>query len=153
MRSRDPMASGPSGLRHEQNCHLRSTICHHEALLAHGFTCFLHHSCKSGKRHKMCSSAVDDASYYLVIRLGPKTSECEKNVIVMSTVRTVKCPTLLQHYMDSTSTHRRVATLRKNTKFAQSCRIFDSFTSPYVVLVTQLVTRFHRASCQVTSSQ
>ena len=37
----------------------------------------------------MCSCAlctVDDASYFLVIRLGPKTSECEKNVIVMSTV-------------------------------------------------------------------
>ena len=29
---------------------------------------------------------MDDASYFLVIRLGPKTSECEKNVIVMSTV-------------------------------------------------------------------
>ena len=29
---------------------------------------------------------MDDASYFLVIRLGPKTSECEKNVTVMSTV-------------------------------------------------------------------
>ena len=28
---------------------------------------------------------MDDASYFLVIRLGPKTSECEKNVFVVST--------------------------------------------------------------------
>ena len=45
--------------------------------------------CKNGKRHKTCSSALctmDDASSFLVIRLGPKTSECEKNVIVISTV-------------------------------------------------------------------
>ena len=37
----------------------------------------------------MCSSALctmDDASNFLVIRLGPKTSECEKHVIVMCTV-------------------------------------------------------------------
>ena len=45
--------------------------------------------CKSGKQHKTCSSALctmDDASYFLMIRLGPKTSECEKNVTVVSTV-------------------------------------------------------------------
>ena len=50
-------------------------------------TCLLF--CKTGKRHKTCSSAVrtmDDTSYFLVIRLGPKTSECEKNVTVVSTV-------------------------------------------------------------------
>ena len=44
--------------------------------------------CKTGKQHKTCKSAlctVDDASCILVIRLGPKTSECEKNVIVVST--------------------------------------------------------------------
>ena len=29
---------------------------------------------------------MDDASYFLVIQLGPKTSECEKNVTVVSTV-------------------------------------------------------------------
>ena len=29
---------------------------------------------------------MDDASYFLVIRLGPKTSKCEKNVTVVSTV-------------------------------------------------------------------
>ena len=37
----------------------------------------------------MCSSALcttDDASYFLVIRLGPNMSECEMNVIVKSTV-------------------------------------------------------------------
>ena len=29
---------------------------------------------------------LDDGSYFIVIRLGPKTSECEKNVTVVSTV-------------------------------------------------------------------
>ena len=41
------------------------------------------------KSTHMCRSALctmDDASYFLVIRLGPKTSQCEKNVIVLSTV-------------------------------------------------------------------
>ena len=36
----------------------------------------------------MCSSALctmDDASYFLVIRLEPKTSECEKTVTVVCT--------------------------------------------------------------------
>ena len=45
--------------------------------------------CKSGKQRETCSSALcamDDASYFLVIRRGPKTSECEKNVTVVSTV-------------------------------------------------------------------
>ena len=38
---------------------------------------------------KRVSSALwtmDDASFFLVIRPGPKTSECEKNVTVVSTV-------------------------------------------------------------------
>ena len=46
-------------------------------------------NCKSGKQHKSCSSALcamDDVSYVLVIQLGPKTSQCEKNVTVVSTV-------------------------------------------------------------------
>ena len=45
--------------------------------------------CKSGKEHKTCSNALcamDDASYFLVTQLGPKTFECEKNVTVVSTV-------------------------------------------------------------------
>ena len=29
---------------------------------------------------------MDDESHFLVIRLGPKTSECEKNVNVVTTV-------------------------------------------------------------------
>ena len=53
------------------------------------FVCLFVFFCKSGKQHKTCSNALctmDDASYFLVIRLGPKTSECEKNVTVVSTV-------------------------------------------------------------------
>ena len=45
--------------------------------------------CKSGKQHKTCSSApctMDDASYFLLIRLGPKTSECERTLTVVSAV-------------------------------------------------------------------
>ena len=51
-----------------------------------------------------CSSALctlDDASYFLVIRLGPMTSECEKNVIVMSTVTSCEvsnCATTLHGF-------------------------------------------------------
>ena len=44
---------------------------------------------KCGKQHKTCASAlcaVDDASYVLVIRLGPKMSVNDMNVSVKSTV-------------------------------------------------------------------
>ena len=60
----------------------------------------------------MCSSALctmDDASYFLVIRLGPKTSECEKNVIVMSTVTSCEvtnCATTL-HGVNKQISHLR----------------------------------------------
>ena len=59
---------------------------------ARGQHVFVHaktNTSKSGKQHKTCSSAlctIDDASYVLVIQLGPKTSECEKNVTVVSAV-------------------------------------------------------------------
>ena len=49
----------------------------------------LRYHARVGNDTKTCSSALctmDDTSYFLVIRLGPKTSECEKSVIVMSTV-------------------------------------------------------------------
>ena len=54
---------------------------------------------------------IDDASYFLVIRLGPKTSVCEKNVTVMSTVSGCDVTTVQQHYTGSTSTSPRVARL------------------------------------------
>ena len=44
---------------------------------------------------------MDDASYFLVIRLGPKTSECEKNVTVVSTVTScdvTNCATTLHGF-------------------------------------------------------
>ena len=45
--------------------------------------------CKSGKPRKTCNCAlctVDDTCCFHDIRLGPKTSVCEKNVTVVSTV-------------------------------------------------------------------
>ena len=60
----------------------------------------------------MCSSAlytVDDANNFLVIRLGPKTSECEKNVIVMSTVTDCEvsnCATTLHGFNKHASSRR-----------------------------------------------
>ena len=69
--------------------------------------------CKSGKQHRSCSYAVctmDDASYFLVIRLGPKTSECKKNVTVVSTVTgcdVTNCATT-SHGFKAVSDWRRV---------------------------------------------
>ena len=54
---------------------------------------------------------MDDASYFLVIRPGSKTSECEKNVTVVSTVTGCDVTTVQQHYTGSTSTPPRVARL------------------------------------------
>ena len=48
-----------------------------------------HANCKTGKPRKTCKCAlctVDDASCFLTIRLGPKTSECEKHVSVKFSV-------------------------------------------------------------------
>ena len=71
--------------------------------------CFI---CKSGKQHKSCSSALctmDDASFFLVIRLGPKTSESENNVTVVSTVTgcdVTDCATTLHGFNKHASSRR-----------------------------------------------
>ena len=68
--------------------------------------------CKSGKQHKTCSSALctmHNASYFLVIRLGPKTSECEKNVTVVSTATVcvvTNCATTLHGFNKHASSRR-----------------------------------------------
>ena len=52
---------------------------------------------------------MDDAGYFLVIRLGPKTSECEKNVIVKSTVsgcEVSNCVTSLNGFNKHASSRR-----------------------------------------------
>ena len=75
-------------------------------------TCVLF--CKIGKRHKTCSSAVrtmDDAIYFLVIRLGPKTFECRKNVTVVFTVTNcdvTNCATALRCFNKHVSNSRDV---------------------------------------------
>ena len=52
---------------------------------------------------------MDDASYFLVIRLGPKTSECEKNVTVVSSVTgcdVTNCATTLHGFNKHASSRR-----------------------------------------------
>ena len=55
---------------------------------------------------KCALCAVDDASFFHVIRLGPKTSVYEKHISVKSTVTgcdVTNCATVQQHYKGSTS--------------------------------------------------
>ena len=62
--------------------------------------------CKSGKLHKTGASAlctVDDASWFHIIRLRPKTSVYEKHVSVKSTVAGCDVTTAQQHCKGSTS--------------------------------------------------
>ena len=52
-------------------------------VLAHLADCEITEDARVGCDTKMCSSALctmDDASYFLVIRLGPKTSGCETSL-------------------------------------------------------------------------
>ena len=117
----------------------------------------------------MCSNALcttDDASYFLVIRLGPKTSECEMNVIVKYTVtgcEVSNCAATLHGFNKHASSRREAVSGSRGvpgftekiytSTLAQLCRSFDSSTSPYPLLVTPRVTRLHRTTCRVSSSQ
>ena len=110
---------------------------------------------------------MNDASYFLVIRLGPKTSECEKNVTVVSTVRgcdVTNCTTTLHGFNKHVSSRREAVSdsrgvPRYTEKNSQNLRLFtcvDHSTRPLhhtFCLQLVLVTRFHRASCQVNSSR
>ena len=52
---------------------------------------------------------MDDASYFLLIRLGPRTSECEKIVTVVSTVTgcdVTNCATTLHGFNKYASSRR-----------------------------------------------
>ena len=72
---------------------------------------------------------------FSAIRLGPKTSECEKHVSVKSTVTgcdVTNCATTLQGF--------------------NMCRSFDSSNPPYPYPVTRIVTRRHCTISQVNSS-
>ena len=126
--------------------------------------------CKSGKQHKTCSSAlctVDDASYFLVIRLDPSTSECEKNVTVVSTVigfDVTNCATTLHGFNKHASSRREAVSdsrgvprctekISPKSTLAHMCRSFDSSNPPYPYPATRKVTRRHCTTCQVSSSQ
>ena len=126
--------------------------------------------CKSGKRRKTGASTLctmDDACYFHVIRLGPKTSVHEKHVSVLSTVLgcdVTNCATTLQGFNKHASSRRKAVSdsrgvprcteknLKKST-LAHVCRSFDSSNSPYPNPVTRRVTRRHCTTCQVSSSQ
>ena len=68
--------------------------------------------CKNGKPRKTCKCAlctVDAASCFLTVRLGPKTSECEKHVSVKSTATgcdVTYCATTLQGFNKHASSRR-----------------------------------------------
>ena len=64
---------------------------------------------------------MDDASCFLVIRLGPKRSECEKNVTVVSTVT-------------SCGVTNCAATLHGFNKQASSARLCQIREAPLVAL-------------------
>ena len=126
-------------------------------------------SSKSGTQHKSCSSelcAMDDASHLLVIRLGPKTSECEKNVTVVSTVTdcdVINCATTLHGFNKHAPSRRKAVSdsrgvPRCTEKQSQNLSLLtcvDHSTRPlHHTFCLQLVfnTRFRRASCQENSS-
>ena len=126
--------------------------------------------CKSGKLHRKCTSALckmDDASCFLVIRLGPKTSECEKNVIVVSTATSCDvtiCATTSQGFIKHASSRREAVSdsrgvprcTEKNSTNLRFLTCIDHSTRPiHHRFCWQLVfvTRFRRASCQENSSR
>ena len=117
---------------------------------------------------KTCLSAlcaVDDASYLLVIRL--KTSECEKNVTVVSTVTgcdVTNCATTLHGFNEHASSRREAVSdsrgvPRCTEKIPQNLRLLtcvDRSTRPIrhtFCLQLVFVTRFRHASCQENSSR
>ena len=82
---------------------------------------------------------MDDANYFLLIRLGPKTSECEKSVAVASTVTgcdVTNCATTLHGFNKHASSRREAVSdsrgvlrcAEKNHKIAHMYRSFDSPT-------------------------
>ena len=120
--------------------------------------------CKSGKQHKTCASAlctVDDTCCFHVIRLGPKTSECEKNVTVVSTVKscdvTYWATTLHGFNKHASSSREAVSDSRgvprcteknsQNPRLSTCVDRSDSSDSQYVQLATRL--RHSFPSCQL----
>ena len=95
----------------------------------------------------MFSSALcktDDASCFLVIRLGPKTSECGNNVIVKSTVRgceVTNCATTLHGFNKHASSRREAVSVsrgvprytEKNYKHLRLLSCVDRSTRPLTI--------------------
>ena len=109
---------------------------------------------------------MDDASYFLVIRLGPKTSECEKNVTVVSTVTccdVTNCATTLHGFNEHASSRREAVSDSRDvprcTENSTNLRLLtcvDHSTRPiHHTFCLQLVcvTRRHCTICQVNSSR
>ena len=116
---------------------------------------FLFFFCKSGKPRKTYNAlcTVDDASSFLAIRLGPKTSVCEKHVSVKSTVSgcdVTNCGTTSQGFNKHASSRREAVSdspgvprctekISKKCTLAHMCRSFDSQSSPLYHLPGELV--------------
>ena len=84
---------------------------------------------------------MDDASCFLVIRLGPKTSECEKTVIVVSTATgcdVTNCATTFHGFNKHTSSRREAVSdsrgvprcTEKNPKNLRLLTCVDHSTRP-----------------------
>ena len=93
---------------------------------------------------------------FYAIRLGPKTSVCEMNVNVVSTVTdcdVTYCATTLLGFNKHASRREAVSDSRgvprctkknfKKSTDAHMCRSFDSSTPPHSYPVTRIVTRRH----------
>ena len=110
---------------------------------------------------------MDDASYFLVIRLGPKTSDCEENVTVVSTVTgcnvTNRATTLhgfnMQAFLRREAVSDSRSAPRCTDKKSTNLRLFscvDRSTRPIhpsFCLQLVFVTPYLRASCQENSTR
>ena len=96
---------------------------------------------------------MDDASYFLVIRLGPKTSECEKNVTVVSTATgfdVTNCATTLHGFNKHASSRREAV---PDSRGVPRCTEKNSqiYACPHVSVI-RLVRFTIRSACKSSLS-
>ena len=86
---------------------------------------------------------MDDASHFLVIRLGPKTSECEKNVTVVSTVTgcdVTNCATTFHGFNKQRSSGIQLFVSHKPIRSAQTY-VIHLYTEHHLMLIFESVNR------------
>ena len=95
---------------------------------------------------------MDDANYFLVIRLGPKTSECEKNVTVVSTVTgcdVTNCATTLHRFNKHASSRREAVS---DSRGVPRLRKFHKIHACSHVSIVRLVHFTTRSACNSSLS-